>query len=283
MRIKILYEDKDILAIEKPSGILVHPDTKTSPENKEKTIVDWVLKNYPKMEKVGDSGPAPTGAGPRPGIVHRLDKETSGVLLLAKNQKAFESLKKQFAEPSERIAKINIIDPETPHESKTTMLQETYTKKEFYNSSEGIKKTYIAIVSGHVKSEHGIINKKIGRSSQDFRKQLSGRGTRGTLREAVTEYKVLKRFTTGKEKVPFTILEVSPRTGRRHQIRVHMKFFSHPIACDTLYNPKGICPLKNSRLALHAKSIEFKNLKGKTIKVESPIPPDFLKLEYKTI
>jgi len=231
MKIKVLYEDKDILAIEKPSGISVHSDGRT----KEKTITDWVLKNYPKMKNVGE----PMGEIDRPGIVHRLDRETSGVLLLAKNQKAHEFLKNQFAERE-------------------------------------IKKTYIAIVDGWVKLDHGVINKPIGRSPSDFRRRLAGRGARGELRDAITEYKVIERFINIKNK--FTYLEIKPKTGRTHQIRVHMKFLNHPVACDSLYNPKGVCPKSISRLALHAKSIEFKDLKGKTIKVESTIPKEFKKV-----
>jgi 23S rRNA pseudouridine1911/1915/1917 synthase len=88
MEIKILYEDKNILAIDKPSGISVHPDGKSS----EETISDWAVKNYPEMENVGEL----LGEVKRPGIVHRLDKETSGVLLLAKNQQAHQFLKSQF-------------------------------------------------------------------------------------------------------------------------------------------------------------------------------------------
>ena len=228
MRIKVLYEDSIILAIEKPSGISVHGDGRS----KEKTITDWVIKNYPKMKNVGE----PMGEILRPGIVHRLDRETSGVLLLAKNQKAFEFLKKQF------------IDRE-------------------------IKKIYHAIVSSSVKNDRGIINKPIGRSPRDFRRYLAGRGARGELREAITEYKVLKRFEISKNK--FTYLEIKPKTGRTHQIRVHMKFFNHPVVCDSLYNPDGICPKNISRMALHAKSIKFKNLSGKIIKVESKLPNFF--------
>ena len=228
MRIKVLYEDSNILAIEKPSGISVHGDGRL----KEKTITDWVIKNYPKMKNVGE----PMGEILRPGIVHRLDRETSGVLLLAKNQKAFEFLKKQF------------IDRE-------------------------IKKIYHAIVSSSVKNDRGIINKPIGRSPRDFRRYLAGRGARGELREAITEYKVLKRFEISKNK--FTYLEIKPKTGRTHQIRVHMKFFNHPVVCDSLYNPDGICPKNISRMALHAKSIKFKNLSGKIIKVESKLPNFF--------
>lgn len=254
--IKILYEDKDILAIDKPSGILVHPDQRSE----RKTVLHLFVKKYPRLE-----------------IVHRLDRETSGVLLLAKNQKAHQFLKNQF-------------------------------------QNREVKKIYHAIVSGFIKNDHGIINKPIGRSPRDFRRHLSGRGARGEMREAITEYKVLKRFsapvcknfsscalplrggTLGDKnfhKHPlseFSYLEIRPKTGRTHQIRVHMKFLNHPVACDKLYAPNNPCPipLPNlplikggekggglSRLALHAQSIEFKNLKGKTVKVESPLPLEF--------
>jgi 23S rRNA pseudouridine1911/1915/1917 synthase len=251
MKIKVLYEDKDILAIDKPSGISVHGDGKT----KEQTLADWVLEKYPKMKNVGE----PMGEINRPGIVHRLDKETSGVLLLAKNKKAYEFLKNQFKDRE-------------------------------------IKKTYNAIVSGWMKDDRGVINKPIGRSPSDFRRHLAGRGARGELREAITEYRVLKRFEipgAGKRSdlknskrsgfreasYKFTYLEVRPKTGRTHQIRVHMKFLNHPVACDSLYDPKGFCPKEINRLALHSKSIEFKDLKGKVVKVESPLPKEFKKLQ----
>jgi len=230
MKIKVLYEDSNILAIEKPSGILVHPDERS----KEKTITDWILKNYPKMKNVGEA----MGNIKRPGIVHRLDKETSGVLLLAKNQKAHEFLKSQF-------------------------------------QNREIKKTYVAIVDGWVKMDRGVINKPIGRSPKDFRRYLAGRGVKGELREAITQYKVLKRFNAP---LKFTFLEIYPKTGRTHQIRVHMKFLNHPVVCDSLYNPKGFCPKGLSRMALHAKSIEFKNLKGEMVKIESSLPKEFQKM-----
>jgi len=242
MKIKVLYEDLNILAIDKPSGILVHPDQR----NKDKTILDLFIKKYPKLE-----------------IVHRLDRETSGIMLLAKNKKTHEFLKKQFA-------------------------------------NRKVKKTYVTVVSGFVKSNHGFINKPIGRSPRDFRRHLAGRGARGAMREAITEYKVIKRFEVAilhkissrsshknrshadkkfyEAPQKFTYLEVYPKTGRTHQIRVHMKFLNHPVACDSLYNPDMSCPSGFSRLALHAKSIEFKNLKGKTIKLESSLPKEFKKL-----
>lgn len=235
MKTKILYEDANILAIDKPSGISVHGDGRT----KEKTVADWILKNYPKMKNVGEneiyeSKKIKTEIK-KPGIVHRLDRDTSGVLLLAKNEKAYLFLKNQF-------------------------------------QNRGIRKIYVAIVSGNVKNERGIVNKPIGRSPKDFRRYLAGRGARGEMREAVTDYKVLKRLPG------FTALEIRPKTGRTHQIRVHMKFINHPIACDSLYNPGKPCPKGIKRLALHARSIEFKNLKGETVKIESKIPKEFEKM-----
>lgn len=245
MKIKILYEDKDILGIEKPSGILTHTDENNK---KEENILDWAKKKYKDIF-----------------LVHRLDRETSGILLLAKNNKVYEFLKNQF-------------------------------------KNREIKKTYVAIVNGYVKNDFGIINKPIGRSPKDFRRKLAGRGVRGEVREAITEYKVLKRFEAktspehffyarGSQPVlrkgrsakknaqaKFSYLEIKPKTGRTHQIRVHLKFINYPIICDTLYNPEGVCLKNINRLALHAKSIEFKSLKDNLIKIESKIPKEFLKV-----
>ncbi|MFH1608800.1 MAG: RluA family pseudouridine synthase [Patescibacteria group bacterium] len=292
MKIKILYENKDILVIDKPSGISVHADGRSKPARNassiagaggEETISDWFIKKYPKAKNVGESifvdnkassvGGLPSGVALRasqpgeikkPGIVHRLDRETSGVLLLAKNQKAFEFLKSQF-------------------------------------KNREIKKTYNALVSGFVKNDRAVINKPIGRSPVDFRRRLAGRGARGELREAITEYKVLKRFICpslhpsqreGKKLLSpslrgglggakFTFLEIKPKTGRTHQIRVHMKYSNYPVICDSLYNPKGFCPKELGRLALHARYIEFKDLKGKIIKTESELPKDIEKIILK--
>ncbi|MEK7569468.1 MAG: RluA family pseudouridine synthase [Patescibacteria group bacterium] len=204
MKFKILYEDEDYLAIDKPSGI---------------EVLDLAEKYFP--EKI---------------LAHRLDTGTSGVLVLAKSEKVREFLKKQFQ------------------------------KRE-------VKKIYNAIVNGWPKNDRGVVDKPIGRSPVDFRRRLAGRGVKGKIREATTEYKVLKRFEEGGNK--FTLVEVKPKTGRTHQIRVHMKFANYPVACDPLYNPGKPCPKGIERLALHAKSVEFKNLSGKTIKVESPLPKEF--------
>jgi len=150
MNIKIIYEDKDIVVINKPAGLIVHSDGKTE----EPTVSDWVLENYPEAEGVGE--PLVLSSGEiikRPGIVHRLDRETSGVLLVAKNQKTFLFLKEQF-------------------------------------KNRKIEKSYRAFVYGKIKNDGGVIDRPIGRSKNDFRKWSAQRGARGRMREAVTEYKV---------------------------------------------------------------------------------------------
>lgn len=149
----ILYEDSDILAINKPSGLVVHSDGKTPEPN----LVDWLLMKYPEMKNVGEPGKDSHGNEVlRSGIVHRLDRGTSGVMLVAKTQEAFEHLKKQFQ----------------AHE---------------------IRKTYHAFVFGEVKQDEGTIDRPIGRSSKDFRQWSAQRGARGEMRPAVTDYKVLIR------------------------------------------------------------------------------------------
>lgn len=225
----ILYEDKDVLAINKPAGLLVHGDGRTS----EPTLTDWILKKYPEIKEVGE--PTKDLKGEiiyRPGIVHRLDRDTSGVILIAKSQKSFESLKAQF-------------------------------------QSHKIKKIYLAFVYGEMKVTEGVIDRPIGRSNKDFRMWSAQRGARGELREAETHYRVLDK---GKG---YTFLEISPRTGRTHQIRVHFKAISYPLVADPIYSPKMENDLGFKRLALHSLEVTFLDLKGKSHTVVGPYPKDF--------
>ncbi len=236
--IPILYEDKDILVINKPEVIVVLADEK----NEGPKVVDMLREKYPEIKDVGE--PIETINQKtkeavkifRPGIVHRIDRETSGCLLIAKNQETFLFLKKQF---QERI----------------------------------VQKTYKAIVWGSVKNDEGIIDAPIGRSKNDFRQWSAQRGARGELREAITEYKVLSRFEKAGER--FSLIEASPKTGRTHQIRVHFKYLNYPIVCDSLYAPNRPCVLGFSRLALHAASLEFTHPNGSRAKIEAPLPEDF--------
>ncbi len=154
--IKKIYEDDEVVVINKPSGILVHADG----VSKDKTITDWVLENYPEAINVGEEATLKNGEViKRPGIVHRLDKDTSGALLICKTKKAYEYFKELF-------------------------------------QNKNIKKEYHALVYGIVKNDSGIIDKPIGRHPADFRRRLAENGARGELREAITKYEVIKR---GKE------------------------------------------------------------------------------------
>ena len=199
MKIEVLYEDDDVLAVDKPAGLVVHSDGKTA----EPSLSDWVLEKYPQTKNVGE--PARTADGrevPRPGIVHRLDRETSGVLLVAKTEKGFDCLKKQF-------------------------------------QKHQVKKIYEAFVFGEMKmpgknlqkNGRGVIDRPIGRSSSDFRKWSAQRGARGEMRDAVTEY-VVKARAGG-----YSLVEVFRKPGRTHQIRVHFKAVNFPLVADKLYAP----------------------------------------------
>jgi 23S rRNA pseudouridine1911/1915/1917 synthase len=268
LMLSIIYQDSDVLVINKPKGLIVHGDGKTQ----EKTLADFVAEEFPDVRDVGEPmvinhGPSkePTVL-PRPGIVHRLDKETSGVMIIAKTQAAHAILKKQFQDHT-------------------------------------IKKTYNAFVWGLVKEDDGVIDRQIGRSKGDFRKWSAQRFSRGELRTAITEYKVVKRFEgdpvlnrgsimvgKGNSKIPlaFTLLDVFPLTGRTHQIRVHFKAINHPLVGDSLYAENHPYALGFDRLALHARKIKLVlpsdavvdkegGVSGKITEFEAPLPDDFAK------
>lgn len=257
MNIKILYEDKNILAIHKPAGLMVHSDGKT----KEKTLTDWILVNYPSIKNVGEPFFREIDGGKkekiiRPGIVHRLDKETSGVLLIAKNQKTFLFLKDQF-------------------------------------QNHKIEKTYRAFVYGFVSDpkaslstgKRGVINVPIGRSQKDFRAFTCGRGARLPLKDAITSYTILNKFVDTKNKLKqndpthqFSYIEAYPKTGRTHQIRVHMRYINHPVVSDPIYRGSKDFALGIKRLALHSFMIKFRLPNGQEKTIESPLPADFKKI-----
>jgi 23S rRNA pseudouridine1911/1915/1917 synthase len=209
MHFPIIYEDIHTLVIDKPAGVMVHPDDRQD----EETIADWMVKTY-EVDGVGDKG--------REGIVHRLDRNTTGVLILAKDNIAFTTLKKQFKEHATR-------------------------------------KVYRAIVEGNIKHDTGMISAPIARAKSDFRKRtvvdpFSG-DSRGEEREAITRYKVLSRSTVdGKQ---YTYVECYPLTGRTHQIRAHFRGIRHPIIGDDLYGSKTGRD-EAPRSMLHAYSLTIK-------------------------
>lgn len=235
MKIPIIYEDKDIVIINKPAGISVHPDGKT----KQKTLVEWILKKYPKTKNVGEPTVLSNGKKIlRPGIVHRIDKNTSGALVIAKNQKAYEFLKKQFQERK-------------------------------------IHKVYHVFVYGNVKEERGMIDRKIGKNPNDVRKWSAQRGATGEMRDALTYFRVLSRKDnfTFLEAMPKTGRTHQIRvhfTALNHPV-VKDELYATP------FYLKQKNQLGFKRLALHAREIEITTLSEETVHITAPYPEDFEK------
>lgn len=235
---QILFQNDEFLVINKPAGVMVHHSPHSLEEGTEKTVADFVMEEFPEMKEVGESWKTEYKGQVvkiyRPGIVHRLDKDTSGVMVIAKTQVAFEYLKEQF-------------------------------------KNRQVEKVYNAIVWGSLKEKEGVIDESIGRSPSDFRKWSANPGKRGVLREAVTEYTVLEEFE--REGFAFSLLELRPKTGRTHQIRVHLQYLQRPIVCDSLYAGKKPCPFVG-RLALHARTLSFVGSDGQKYSFEAPLPED---------
>ena len=261
MNLDILYEHQGILVVNKPPGIAVHPSKegetrrdggrggKGAGGKDAHTLVDLILAHAPEVRGIGEDSD-------RPGIVHRLDKDTSGVSVVAKNQETFQNLKELF-------------------------------------KSRTIAKRYLAIVDGRVKEPRGTIELPIGRMglkrtvprlgggqarlnpSERFVRadDAVGQARRMTLtkiREARTEYVVRKRFKDA------TLVELIPKTGRMHQLRVHLKAIDHPVLGDKLYGGK-IAASRASRQMLHALSLEF-SLGDKRFAFQADPPEDFEEL-----
>ncbi len=213
--LSIIYEDEWLLIVDKPAGLVVHP----APGHSGGTLVNALLAHAKQLS---------TLAGPfKPGIVHRLDKDTSGLLVVAKDDHTHRKLARQFA-------------------------------------NREVRRVYLAWVKGAVTQEEGTIEAPIGRHPVN-RQRMAVRYE--ASREAITRYRVLKRFPTK------TLLELTPQTGRTHQLRVHLAHLGHPILGDSRYGIKGDFP----RQALHAHRLGFHH-PGKEIWLEfTSLPPADLK------
>jgi 23S rRNA pseudouridine1911/1915/1917 synthase len=242
--IPIIFEDQEILIINKPAGVAVNRAETTK---NELTIQDWVeeklrIKNYElrskENPKFGEEGWDPSlDFYNRGGIVHRLDKETSGVLIIAKTPTAFVNLQKQFKE-------------------------------------RGIKKTYLALAHGIIKPQTGEISVPVGRLPWN-------RNRYGVLpggRESKTLYTVISYHLQKEEKEKLTLLELYPQSGRTHQIRVHLKYINHPIFSDYLYAGRKTARKDRrylSRVFLHAAKISFMHpFIDKEISFEASLPTE---------
>lgn len=237
-----VYEDDNILVVNKPYGLITHPKNATDTQP---ALTDWVAANYPELKNVGEPFDASGKPMPRYGIVHRLDKDTSGLIIIAKNQTSFDFMKKQFQEHT-------------------------------------IQKHYYALVHGRPKEPAGTIDAPLGRIGMKRTTQIEGKKMIDS-KESVTEYKTVKNF----EK--YTLLDVSPKTGRTHQIRVHLKSLGCPVVGDPIYAPKGWQkPNGLNRLFLHAYKLEFSSPSfakasagrpdGKRLTIETDLPEELQKV-----
>ena len=216
----IIYEDEDVVVVNKARGMVVHP----AAGNYSGTLVNALLYHCKNLS--GINGVI------RPGIVHRLDKDTSGIMICAKNDAAHVSLSQQI-------------------QAKTA------------------KRTYLAVVRGNIKTDSGVIETQIARDKND-RKKMAVVKEGG--RDAVTEYEVLERF--GK----YTIVRCKLRTGRTHQIRVHMEYLGYPLVGDPKYSPMKT-PFSIKGQALHSQTLEFTHPRtGERLHFEAPLPEDMHKI-----
>jgi 23S rRNA pseudouridine1911/1915/1917 synthase len=238
LKLKIIDEQKDYLVINKPAGLIVHG----AGHIKEKTLADILLEKYPEIKNAGDD---PI----RPGITHRLDKEVSGLMVIARNQKSFLDLKDQF--------------------KKRT-----------------VEKKYIALVHGKIAKGEGVITFPIVRGAKGKMAALplpaivekEGDSSARKIRGAITEFKVIKRF------INYTLLELKILTGRTHQIRVHMSAYGTPIVGDNLYYTQKTKArnkkINLGRIFLAAVELGFDDLNGERKKFKIGLPnelKEFLK------
>lgn len=217
----VVYEDADLLVVNKPKGMVVHP----APGNPDGTLVNALLYHCAGQL----SG---IGGAIRPGIVHRIDKDTSGLLVVAKNDRAHQALSEQMRVHS-------------------------------------IHRVYHAVAYGNLKEEEGFVETWLGRDPRDRKKMAVVPETASGARYAYTGWKVLERLGN------FTYIACKLKTGRTHQIRVHMASVGHPLAGDAVYGPRN-CIKSLDGQCLHAKELGFQHpTTGQWMQFDSPLPPYF--------
>ena len=216
----ILYEDEDVVVINKESGMVVHP----AAGNPDGTIVNALLHHCGDLSGIGGVE--------RPGIVHRIDKDTSGLLVVAKNDAAHQALSAQM-------------------------------------SVHSIHRVYHAVVYGNLKEDEGFVEKWLGRDPRDRKKMAVLAENAAGAKYAYTGWQVLERCGN------FTYIACKLKTGRTHQIRVHMASTGHPLAGDAVYGPKNCIKSLNGQ-CLHAKELGFVHPRtGEWMQFDSPLPPYF--------
>lgn len=224
IQLDVRYEDADLIVINKPAGMVVHP----SFGHTSGTLVNALLAHCPDLAGVGGER--------RPGIVHRLDKETSGLIVTAKHDQALWNLQAQFKDRT-------------------------------------VRKVYLALVNGHIQPAEALIDAPIGRDPK-HRKRMAvvlSRGPEGEgpdIRPAQTRYRVLRFYDD------YSYVECRPHTGRKHQIRVHLAYLGFPVVGDSLYGRRRD-PLKLERHFLHAASLTFRRPSDdEEMTIQAELPPD---------
>ena len=219
--LEVCYEDADVIVVNKPKGLVVHP----APGHADGTLVNALLAHC---------GNSLSGIGgeKRPGIVHRIDKDTSGLIIAAKNDFAHAALAAQLKDHS-------------------------------------LARTYVCIVCGNIKDDSGTIDAPIGRHPADRKKMAVLAENAAGAKYAYTGWQVLERCGN------FTYIACKLKTGRTHQIRVHMASTGHPLAGDAVYGPKNCIKSLNGQ-CLHAKELGFVHPRtGEWMQFDSPLPPYF--------
>jgi len=247
----IVFEDPDLAVVDKPAGMMVHAGSGQNDDARGRgTLVNALLFHFKSLST--------TGGELRPGIVHRLDKDTSGLIIVAKNDRTHAALANLF-------------------------------------SNRSIRKTYVALVQGHVERPKGTINAAVGRDP--VRRTRMTAQPQENARSAVSHYEVVRRINTRFGK--FTLVRVRIETGRTHQIRVHMASIGHPVVGDTLYGASSqitdqvaaqAAPsraarrnaqperLKLGRNFLHAAELEFTHpISRKLLQLKAPLPQELEK------
>jgi 23S rRNA pseudouridine1911/1915/1917 synthase len=246
--LSILYEDDDLIVIDKPAGLVVHPGA----GNWTGTLVNALIHHC---------GASLSGIGGvrRPGIVHRLDKDTSGVLVVAKNDRAHRSLSEAFAD---------------------------------HGRTGDLERAYDALVWGAPSRMHGTIDAALGRSTSDRTKQAVVREDREDARHAITHFSIQERFGEKSDATAMaSLVECRLETGRTHQIRVHMAHIGHPLVGDrdygrAFFTKANVLPpalgdtVRNfPRQALHARLLAFRHpISDELMHFEAPLPEDFVEL-----
>lgn len=215
--VEVLYRDDHIFIVNKPAGMIVHPGAGV----RSGTLVNALLFRFPEIRGVGPED--------RPGIVHRLDKDTSGVMVAARSVKAYDDLLRQF-------------------------------------KNREVEKTYLCLVWGRMPEKEGLISWAIGRHAK-HRQRISVKTKKP--KEALTFFKVKEEYGEG------SLLEVRPRTGRTHQIRVHFAASGHPVVGDRRYG-RSVSKVRPARLFLHSHRLAFFHpATGQKVEFSVPLPPEF--------